>query len=205
MKRVVVKKRDGRRIVDQRGMKEFMSAADVFLKHRAQTLTSFVVMFQIEDHYRWNICRVSKDNGLRMPYHAFFQCVLGLLESDEYTESLQLCLEFGFRQPVHYENENLWSERTFWKQLGRHCPLASNDKVDEEELLRGSEDIMQLICEILEKSKRNIRGDKLIVNCFGMEVPTDCAEFLKFWFQNQDIEVDHWTIRLSLLSNDCKV
>ena len=190
MKRVVVrrleKEKRPRRVVrdvDQCGMREFMSTVDVFLKQRARTLTSFAVIFQVEDCAHWKECRLLKENGLRMPYNAFFQSLLELLENDE---GLQLCLEFGFRQSIRYNYDDPWSESVFWNEIVDRCPMTNDSELDDEHW-RGSEDIIQLICEIMTKIKANARGDKLIVKCCGMWLTQKCVQFLRFWLPVEDI------------------
>lgn len=166
-----------------------MSTMDVFLQHRARKLSSFAVIFQIEDRPQSDYCRILKDNGLRMPYNAFLQSVLRVLENDdvvdECAQALQLSLIFGFRQRVNYENHSYWREQQFWKQIEDDCPVKSNTIVDED-YWRGSEDIIRLICDIVEKAKRNRRTDRLMIaKCFGMRLTQSCKDFLRFWFENE--------------------
>lgn len=179
------------RYADQRGMKEFMSTIDVFLKLNARKLSSFTIMFQLQVENHWKI-GLLKENGLRMPHNAFFQSVAELLEndrvSDEYSEGLELCLEFGYRHPVRYNCVDAWDERQFWEQIETHCSLTNDRKLNVEHW-RGSEDIIQLICEILNKGKKNRRGDKLIVKCTGIDMTAKCKEFLRFWIPGDNIAI----------------
>lgn len=203
MKRVVLCRveleRDGRcpggdvGNVDQRGMNEFMSSIDVFLKQRARKLLSFALMFQVEAFQTYYACTLSKENGRRMPYNAFFHSVLELLDIDDirglHSEGLELCLEFGFRQHVNYKYDgNYWTEEKFWEKVEKHCPKTNDVELDEEHW-RGSEDITQLICEIMNKIKENRRGDKLIVKCSGLDMTGKRGEFLRFWIPGDNIKM----------------
>lgn len=181
-------------------MKDFMSIIDVFLKHRARKLSSFAVIFQVENQPGWRTaaCRLLKErSGQLIPYNLFFGSVLELLQiqEDEQLERLQLYLEFGFRQTIYYDkNEQERIENEFWKEIEDHCPMDRNSKMNEKvEQSKDSDEFGKLICRVRDKVKKISRGDKLIVKCIGIRrLIVNCVEFLRFWFKNEDIAVDYW-------------